>query len=67
MREFMYFLNNWGFWSWLSIGALLMIAELFIPGTFIMWFGFGAILTGIIVLIASEISIVMQFFTFVIT
>ena len=66
MNEIMEFLGTWGFWSWLSIGVLLMIAELFIPGTFVMWFGFGAVLTGIIVGIIEGLSIAMQLLIFVI-
>ena len=41
------FLSNWGIWGWMSFGLILMILELFIPGTFIIWFGFGAVLTGL--------------------
>ena len=62
----MEYLNTWGFWSWLSIGVLLMIAELFVPGTFIMWFGFGAVLTGLIVGIFGIVSLTMQLLIFVI-
>ena len=49
MSEIVNFFAAWGVWAWLSVGLLLMIAELFIPGTFVMWFGFGAILTGLVV------------------
>ena len=38
-----------GTWGWLSFGLILMILELIIPGTFIIWFGLGAVLTGICV------------------
>ena len=66
MNEIMEYLNTWGFWSWLSIGVLLMIAELFVPGTFIMWFGFGAVLTGLIVGIFGIASLTMQLLIFVV-
>ena len=42
------FLNSWGMWGWMSFGLVLMILELFIPGTFIVWFGFGAVATGLL-------------------
>ena len=42
------FLNSWGMWGWMTFGLILMILELFIPGTFIVWFGFGAVLTGLV-------------------
>ena len=66
MNDIVNFFSSWGVWAWLSIGLLLMIAELFIPGTFVMWFGFGAVLTGLIVGIIGEVSIAMQLFVFVI-
>ena len=42
------FLNTWGMWGWMSFGLVLMILELLIPGTFIIWFGCGAVATGIV-------------------
>ena len=48
MNELFSFLNNWGVWGWLTFGLVLMILELVIPGTFIIWFGLGAVATGIV-------------------
>ena len=48
MMSLFSFLQNWGCWEWLTFGLVLMILELLIPGTFIMWFGFGGVLTGLI-------------------
>lgn len=48
MNDFVMFWNEWGIWGWMSFGLILMILELIMPGTFIMWFGFGAILTGVL-------------------
>ena len=42
------FLQSWTMWGWMSFGLILMIAELFIPGTFVVWFGFGAVATGLL-------------------
>lgn len=42
------FLQNWGVWEWATFGLILMILELVIPGTFVIWFGFGAVVTGVI-------------------
>ncbi len=42
------FLQNWGVWEWATFGLILMILELVIPGTFIIWFGCGAVVTGVI-------------------
>jgi len=42
-----YFLEM-GAWSWLILGALLFVLEAFVPGVFLIWFGFAAMLTGAI-------------------
>ncbi|MHC8509513.1 MAG: NfeD family protein [Rhodospirillales bacterium] len=36
------------YWHWLTFGALLIGAEMLLPGTFLLWIGLGAIVTGII-------------------
>jgi len=48
MRDLFSFLNDWGMWGWLTFGLILMILELFVPGTFVIWFGFGAVTTGLV-------------------
>jgi inner membrane protein len=35
--------------GWLSIGLVLCIAEMIVPGVFLMWLGIAALLTGLIV------------------
>lgn len=37
---------NIQFYHWLILGAVLMIAELFVPTFFLLWFGAAAILVG---------------------
>ena len=37
--------------GWLSIGVVLCIAELLVPGVFLMWLGIAALLTGLAVFI----------------
>jgi membrane protein implicated in regulation of membrane protease activity len=37
-----------GAWSWLILGAALMALEIFAPGTFFLWFGLSAVLTGLV-------------------
>lgn len=60
------FFDTWGMWSWMSLGIILMIAELFIPGTFMVWFGMGAVLTGLTVLLFSGLTLTAQLLIFVI-
>lgn len=35
------------FWHWLVLGMLLMALEIIAPAMLLMWFGFGAIITGV--------------------
>ena len=57
------FLNSWGMWGWMSFGLVLMILELFIPGTFIVWFGFGAVATGLLIgLVTLSVTAQIGFF-----
>lgn len=41
----MEFLSNWTIW--LIIGFILLILELMIPGVFLMWWGFAAMITAL--------------------
>jgi hypothetical protein len=48
------------YWHWLTLGLVLILAEMFIPSFTIFWFGLGALLTGIILWLAPEISLSWQ-------
>lgn len=39
-----------GPWIWLILAALLLALEMIAPGIFLMWFGFAALVTGIVAL-----------------
>ena len=34
------------YWHWFILGVALMIAEALLPGSFLLWFGVSAIITG---------------------
>ena len=55
------------YWHWIAFGMLLIMAELFIPSFTIFWFGLGAILVGIILLIAPGLSVNWQLFLWAIS
>jgi inner membrane protein len=38
-----------GAWNWMILAAVLLVLEMLAPGIFLMWFGFAAALTGLIV------------------
>jgi len=38
-----------GAWNWMILAAVLLVLEMLAPGIFLMWFGFAAAATGLIV------------------
>lgn len=44
------FFADLGAWNWLIVAAALFILEAFIPGVFLLWFGFAAAVVGVIAL-----------------
>lgn len=53
-------------WHWIAGGILLTLMELAIPAFFLIWFGLGAILVGLIML-ALPLSLATQFTLWAIT
>lgn len=47
-------------WMWIVGGIALMLAELAIPAFFVIWFGLGALLVGLLLLVAPELSLTSQ-------
>ena len=53
-------------WHWLLLGLLLMVGELATPGGFyIVFFGIGAVLTGVLALLGIE-SVAIQTLLFIV-
>ena len=53
-------------WLWLIGGVLLGIAEMVLPGVYLMWIGGAAVLTGVIALLLP-IGVPAQFAIFAVT
>ena len=49
-------------WHWIVGGIVLVLAELVIPSFFIVWFGLGALLTGLLALV-FDLSVTAQLAT----
>jgi membrane protein implicated in regulation of membrane protease activity len=47
-------------WHWVVLGLCLSIAELAIPAFFIVWFGIGAILVGLLLAAVPELGLTAQ-------
>ena len=48
------------YWLWISAGAALMIAEIFIGSFFVFWFGLAAVLVGFVLLLFPELAAAAQ-------
>lgn len=51
---------NLEWWHWVVGGIVLILAELAIPAFFIIWFGLGALLVGLMTLVAPDLSTTAQ-------
>ncbi len=58
-----------GGWSWMILGLVLLILEIIVSGTFLLWFGIAALVVGIITLALTGLafwSLQAQWISFVI-
>jgi inner membrane protein len=49
---------------WLVLGVVLMVAELFNPGAYLLWLGLGALLTAALVMVLPALATVWQVVVF---
>ena len=47
-------------WHWIVGGIVLILAELAIPSFFVIWFGLGALLVGLLALVLADLSLTAQ-------
>ncbi len=52
------------FWYWWALAAVLMICEMMMPGVVFMFLAIGAAAAGLLLLIASDLSLEMQLVVF---
>ncbi len=48
------------YWYWLVFGMILILLELAVPSFTIFWFGLGALVVGILLLLVPGISLTVQ-------
>lgn len=51
---------NLEWWHWAVGGIALIMLELAIPVFFVIWFGFGALLVGLLMLLAPDLTLTAQ-------
>ncbi|SDH56823.1 NfeD family protein [Propionivibrio dicarboxylicus] len=47
-------------WHWMVLGLCLAMAELAVPAFFLIWFGIGALLVGLVLLASPDLGIAVQ-------
>jgi len=52
-----------GYYFWLAVGALLIVAEMIAPGFFLIWLGGAALMTGVVTAMFG-LGLVAQFIAF---
>jgi len=57
-------MENILWWYWIVLGIILVLMELVIPSFTIFWFGLGALVTGLLLVILPEISLKWQLLVF---
>ena len=50
------------YWHWLVLGMVLIIAEVFLPSFTIFWFGLGAIIVAVLILLIPGMTLSWQLF-----
>jgi len=51
---------NIEWWQWMVLGVGLMLCELAVPAFFLIWFGLGAIVVGVILALIPGLSLAVQ-------
>ena len=64
MEAFLDWISTNAGWVWWSIGALLLVGELALPGIYLLWVGMGAVATGFVAWFVPEFSFLWQCLTF---
>ena len=54
------------YWYWLVFGMILMLLELAVPSFTIFWFGLGALVVGILLLLVPGLSLTLQILVWII-
>lgn len=52
------------YWHWYVLGMILVAAEIFVPSTFIIWFGLGGLVVGTVTFIFPDLSAGVQILLF---
>ena len=54
-------------WHWLTLGLILIGAELLLPGFVLLWFGIAALVVGVLLTLAPDVAVSWQLAVFAAT
>lgn len=54
-------LADWGLWHWLILGFALLIAEIFVAGVFLFWWGLAALAMALVSFLIPQLSLTALF------
>ncbi len=60
-------MGNMAWWHWIVAGVLLILLELVVPSFTIFWFGLGALVTGILLLMLPSVALKWQILVFLVS
>lgn len=64
MTELTEFLNNLEFWHWWVLAAVLIVFEMIVPSTVLLWPGIAAAIVGIVLLVVPDVGWQVQVLLF---
>lgn len=54
------------YWHWIVLGVALALLEIYLASFTVLWFGLGAVVVGLLLLVAPALSFSVQLFTWLI-
>lgn len=60
-------MENILWWHWIVLGVILILLELVVPSFTIFWFGLGALVTGLLLVIVPQVALKWQVLVFVVS
>ena len=63
-NEVLAFLDSLQFWHWMILGLALAVIEVLAPGTFFLWLGIAAGVTGLVLLVLPDMGWQIQLLLF---
>jgi membrane protein implicated in regulation of membrane protease activity len=64
MEEILNWISENADWVWWSVGGILLVGEVAVPGVYLLWIGMGAALTGVLAWFVPDMGFLTQVMSF---